>query len=75
MQQLTNENGTWRVQNLVDFEITGLQKMLEFVSLRPETQADTTLIVRKHYSAGLHLEPQTEGNSASRGGGKLLHDL
>jgi hypothetical protein len=42
--------------------------MLKFIFLRPETQVDTTLNVHKYYSAGLHLEPQTEGNSASWAG-------
>jgi hypothetical protein len=55
-------------KNLVDIEITGLQKMLKFLFLHPETQANTTINVPKHYSAGLHLESQTAENSANRAG-------
>jgi hypothetical protein len=41
----TDGSETWQQHILVNVEITGLQKMLKLISLRPETQADTTLRV------------------------------
>jgi hypothetical protein len=35
------KNEPWRVHNLVDVEIIGLQEMLKLVSCRLETQPDT----------------------------------
>jgi hypothetical protein len=49
-------------------ERTLLEKALKLVSLRLETEADTTLHVRTHYSTTHNVESQTEGNGADRAG-------
>jgi hypothetical protein len=49
-------------------EITELQDILKLVSILLETQVDTELQVRVHYSFVQRVESPTEGNGANRAG-------